>query len=109
MDEDIAVPLIVFSFILGLVWMVLGHFKWKYKQKQGHASDNSLRTSELKDLMREAVEEATEPLTMRIQALEAQLHDLKLPRLMSARKDELIDEIEQVDEEQSEPARRRVT
>ena len=111
MDEDIVIPLIVFSFILSLIWMILSHSKWKYKQQQeiARASDNSLRTSELKELMREAVEEATEPLTLQIQALEAQLRELKVPRLMPARNDALREDIDPVDEEIQEPARRRVT
>ena len=111
MDEDIVIPLIVFSFILSLIWMILSHSKWKYKQQQeiARASDNSLRTSELKELMREAVEEATEPLTMQIQALEAQLRELKVPRLMPARNDALREDIDPVDEEIQEPSRRRVT
>ena len=111
MDEDIFIPIIVFSFILSLVYMILHHSKWKYKQKQeaARAAGSSLRTSELKEIMREAVEEATAPLAERVQALEAQLRSLETPRLMPAQQDDLLDELNQTREETPEPAKRRVT
>ena len=109
MDEDIIIPIIVFSFILSLVWMILNHFRWRQKQKleATKASGNSLRTSELKDIMREAVVEATMPLADRIDALEAQLRRSDTPRLMPAQRDELLEELRQSPEEIAEPAKRR--
>ena len=77
MDEDIAIPAIVFSFILAFAWMVLGYFKSKHKL--GPSGESSLRTSELKVLMREAVEEANAPLVARIEALEDRLDTPALP------------------------------
>ena len=107
MDEDFFIPIIVFSFILSLVWMILNHSKWRYKQKEEtqRASGNSLGTSELKDLMRQAVIEANTPLAERIAALEAELR--QAPRLRPAQHDPMLEELRQTREEALEPAERR--
>ncbi len=109
MDEDFFIPIIVFSFILSLVWMILNHSKWRYKQKEEtqRASGNSLGTSELKDLMRQAVIEANTPLAERIAVLEAELRQANAPRLRPAQHDPMLEELRQTREEVPEPAERR--
>ena len=97
MDEDVLVPLIVFSFVLILIGMILNHSRWKYLQKQknkGTAEEGggSLRTSELRALIQEAVLEATMPLQQRIDTLEDLLRQERAPRLMPAREEEWTDE-----------------
>ena len=95
MDEEILVPIIVFSFILSLVWMIFNYSKWRmqHKQEAKRAAGNSLGTSELKDLMRQAVIEANMPLVERIETLEAELRRAKAPRLPSAQPDPMLDEL----------------
>jgi len=107
MDEDIFIPIIVFSFILSLVWMILNHSKWKHKQREQRASGNSLGTSELKDMMRQAVIEANIPLIERIAVLEAELRQANAPRLRPAQHDPMLEELRQTREEVPEPAERR--
>lgn len=112
MDEDIFIPIIVFSFILSLIWMILSYSKWRFQQKQETqraAAGNSLGMSELKALMREAVEEASAPLAERIEALEAEVRQASKPRLMPAQKDPLLEDVRSTREDASEPAARRVT
>jgi hypothetical protein len=111
MDEDILIPIIVFSFVLSLIWMILSYSKWRFQQKQEmqRAAGASLGTSELKALMREAVEEASAPLAERLEALEAEVRQASKPRLMPAQKDPLLDDVRATREEASEPAARRVT
>lgn len=108
MDEDFFIPIIVFSFILSLVWMILNFSKWRYTQKQetARAAGNSLGTSELKDLMRQAVLEANMPLVERIETLEAELRQAK-PRLMAAQQDPMLEEMRPTREEIPEPTERR--
>ncbi len=77
MEEEIIVPLIVFSFIALIVKMSLDFAKWKKthhsNQSLGAGSDKSLGVSELKNLISEAVMQANIPLTDRISELEDQL------------------------------------
>jgi len=107
MDEDIFIPIIVFSFILSLVWMILNHSKWKHKQREQRASGNSLGTSELKDMMRQAVIEANMPLVERIAVMEAELRQANAPRLRPAQHDPMLEELRPTREEVPEPAERR--
>ena len=109
MDEDIAIPLIIFSFFFAFTWMILNYRKWKHMHKQQvqQGSDNSMGLSELKEIMREAVEEANEPLLERIEALEAELRRTDAPRLMPAQRDEILEGLNQATAEQAEPAKRR--
>ena len=53
--EEIFIPLIVFSFIALIVKMTLDHGKWKRQHSAGvlPRSDNSLRLSELEELLEE--------------------------------------------------------
>ncbi len=74
MNFAILIPIVLFSIIALIVKWSLDHSKWKIQHRSGGAStDNSLRTSELRALIREAVEEANAPLTERVEALEARL------------------------------------
>ena len=108
MDEEIIIPIIIFSFILSLVWMILNYRKWRFQQKQEteRAASNSLGTSELKDLMRQAVLEANMPLVERIETLEAELRQATAPRLEAAQHDPMLEELHQTREEVPEPAER---
>lgn len=76
MEEEIIVPLIVFSFIALIVKMSLDFAKWKKthnSQALGPGSDKSMGVSELKHLISEAVMQANIPLVDRITELEDQL------------------------------------
>ena len=109
MDEDIVIPFLIMSFFFAMTWLILNYRKWKYLQrnKERSESDNSMGLSELKDVMREAVEEANEPLLERIEALEAELRRADAPRLMPAQRDEMLEELNQASVQQAEPAERR--
>ena len=109
MEEEIVMLVIFFSSILMLVWMILNYRKWKltHAPKRGKSEDNSLGLSELKELMREAVEEGTEPLLERIEALEEELRRVETPRLMPAQRDDMLEELNQAPAKQTEPAERR--
>ena len=110
MDEDIAIPLIIFASVLIFTWMMLNYRKWTYLQKQkgGQAGqENSMGLSELKDVLREAVAEAQEPLLERIETLEAEVRQAATPRLMPAQHDDRLGELKQSPVEQAEPAARR--
>ena len=109
MDEDIAIPLIIFSFFFAMTWMILNYRKWRFEQKQEteRSVRNSLGTSELKDLMRQAVIEANTPLLERIETLETELRQAKAPRLPAAQRDPMVEERHQTRE--AVPAKRRVS
>ena len=109
MDEDIFIPFIIFSFILAFTWMILNYRKWKHMHRQQgrQDGDNSMGLSELKHMMREAVEEANEPLLERIEALEEELRRADAPRLMPAQRDEILEELNEAAVPQTEPAERR--
>lgn len=71
MDADIFVPLIIFTFLFLSLKTFLGYRQAKLEHSPRTAEgEGSLRTSELKALIREAVEEANEPLLARLEALE---------------------------------------
>ena len=108
MDEDIVIPIIVFSFILSLVWMILNYRKWKLQHRQeNQKADSSLSLSELKEMMREAAAEANDPIIERIELMEALLRQARAPRLGPAQQDALIEEIQQEHEEAPVPSKRR--
>lgn len=94
MDEDIFVPLIVFSFILALIGMILSHSRWRLQQKMKvkENTENSLGTNELKGLILEAMHEANLPIMERIESLEKQL---RTPKLNAAPKKEFSYEEEE--------------
>ena len=106
MDEDIMVPLIIFSFFLAFTWMILNYRKWKHMHWQ-QDGENSMGLSELKHVMREAVEEANEPLLERIEALEEELRRADAPRLRPAQRDAILEELNEAAVPQTEPAERR--
>lgn len=108
MDEDIFIPLIMVTFVLTLVWMILSHQRWKLQHRgQEKAGDNSLRASELKALMQEAVEEASVPLLARIEMLEEQLHLKETPRLEAGRSELIVEETDAGQGEESLSVPRR--
>ncbi len=73
--EDILVPLIVFSFIYLTIKTILDY----KKSKRSVGSENSLGMTELRALIREAVQEATAPLVGRLEMLEEQQAEAPLP------------------------------
>jgi len=109
MDEDIVIPIIVFSFILSLVWMILNYRKWKlqHRQENQQDTDGSLSLSELKEMMREAVAESNDPLLERIELMEALLRQATAPRLGPAKQDPLLEELQQEQQEAPAPSKRR--
>ena len=80
MHPDAVILLIVLSFVLIVLKLTLSYFKAKERSQEGKAGGSSLKTSELKALVREAVEEANTPLVARIEALEGRLETPALPR-----------------------------
>ncbi len=109
MDEEIIIPIVVFSFFLLLVWMILNFLKWRIQHKQQQPEGSSLRTSELKALMREAVEEANQPLLERIEQLEEDVLQAAAPRLTPAPQDRQEGAALKAPDEEPAPASRRVT
>ncbi len=101
MDEDIAIPLIVFTFLFSMTFLVVNYLKYRVQHQKGDTTeDNSLRMSELKEVMREAVYEANAPLLARLEMLEDQVrHRRKAPRLPSASSAPLLEELEEEDEQ----------
>ena len=70
----ILIPITLFVVIAFIVKWALDHDKWKKEFEQGGSgADNSLRVSELKAMIQEAVDEANAPLVARIETLEAHL------------------------------------
>ena len=83
------IVLIVMSFVALIVRWGMDH-EMKTKQlKHGKGADNSLRLSELNEMIRNAVEEANEPLHARIAELETRLarHDRQLPPARAERRE----------------------
>ncbi len=109
MDEDIFVPFIMLTFFLILTWMILNYRKWKlmHKQEMRQSQDNSMSLDELKEMMQEIVEDSTEPLLERIEALEETIRRTETPRLMPAQRDEILEELNQTPVKETEPAERR--
>ena len=89
----VVVPLAFFGTLLLIIRWSLEYSKWKKRPYQEVASDGkSLGTGELKALIREAVEDANEPLLDRVEALEARLDTLVEAQLTAARSTPLLDE-----------------
>lgn len=72
--EPVLVILIVFSFVTIMVKMNLDYKRSKLLHQEG-GEDNSLRMSELKALIQEAVEEVAAPLHERLEALETRVDE----------------------------------
>ena len=82
MDLVFLVPVAFFATIAFIVKWSLEYSRWKRQYDQGDAPvGNSLGIGELRALIREAVEEANEPLLDRVEALEERLDTLAQPRL----------------------------
>ena len=77
--EDALIILIIFGSALIAVKLILDFNKEKYRSKAGGGS--SLTTSELKNVMREAIEEAVDS---RLERLERRLEEMEEPRLLAA-------------------------
>lgn len=82
MDEFVGLVAVVGAFSLPafIVFQVLKHRRWKIEFEQNHrriqnhvGDDNSLSMRELKNVIQDAVHDATVPLQKRIKELEAQL------------------------------------
>ena len=99
MPEEVLIVFIVFGSIVLTIRTFVSYFKWKNENK-GAGKEGSLRTSELKALIREAVEEANVPLHRRIDELEEMLDEQQRPRLMPAeREDPLLASLTEEDED----------
>ncbi len=110
MQEEIVIPIIVFSFVLAMVGMFLQYFKWrqKYRAEQGNTEGSSLRASELQAMMQEAVEDAQAPLLARIEVLQEEIR--RVGRALPPAEASLLEELPEPEEEQpAVRARRRVT
>ena len=99
--EAIFIPMIVFGFTALIVKMGLDYSKWKKIHQSGgremlrESGDNSLGVSELKSLIREAVEEANRPLARRLDRLEKGVlgkGELKVPETPPQLKEASIDD-----------------
>ena len=89
--------------------MLINYRKWKlmHKQESRQSKDNSMSLDELKEMMQEIVEDSTEPLLERVEALEEALRRTETPRLMPAQRDEMLEELNQTPVEEAQPAERR--
>ena len=97
------IPLVFFATVLLIVRWSLEHHKRRVRHRQdAESAGSSLGSSELKDLIREAVEEANEPLFDRVEALEA-----RLDRLLEPRHTPLLDEALDAYDTEPTPAARR--
>ena len=68
--EDILVPLFFFFFILAMTKMIIGYKREKRQIEMPQPVENSLRLSELRTMIQEAVREGNADLEARIEALE---------------------------------------
>lgn len=72
MELVFLIPIAALAAATFIVKWSLEYSKWKRQyDRDGSAAGNSLGTSELKTLIREAMDEANAPLVKRIEALEA--------------------------------------
>lgn len=78
--EAVFIVFIVFGFGFLTIKTLVSYAKWRGERKA--VKEGSLRTSELKQLMREAVDEANAPLHQRIDRLEGLLEEQHRPRLL---------------------------
>ncbi|MFQ5569277.1 MAG: hypothetical protein ACE5G0_06355 [Rhodothermales bacterium] len=102
------IPIFLFLCISAIVKWSLEYNKWKIQHKAGSASsDNSLRMSELKEMIHQVVEEAGSPLLKRLEAVENRLDDLEKPRLMPAHQASLLGEDLDTLEDDTVPIPRR--
>ena len=64
---------VIFSFILIVIKMGMNHSQEQERIRAGMRQDQGLKVSELRSLIREAVDEANEPLLQRMEDLEQRL------------------------------------
>lgn len=88
--------------VVTIVKMVIGYLKSKHQASQ---TPSSLTTSELYELIHDAVAEATAPLAARVEALE---HDAQIDALPPARHDLLEETDKYLPEETNAPQRQSV-
>jgi len=84
----VLIILIVFSFVAVIVKVALDHESEKKRLSQGQAADSSLKMSELKSLIREAIEEANEPIADRLSSLENRLEGKDAANLLPPAQEE---------------------
>jgi len=86
--EAVFIVFIVFGFGFLTVKTLVSFAKWRTERKA--VSEGSLRTSELKQLVRDAVDEANAPLHQRIDRLEGLLEEQQRPRLLPLEDEETV-------------------
>lgn len=83
MDEDIFIPLIIFTFILLLVKMILDHAKWKRSNGDGKKpkklAERSMSLSELEDVFQQTLDSTIAPIEARMARVEKSLRRLSTP------------------------------
>ena len=103
MDLVFLIPVAFFAAITFIVKWSLDYSRWKRQyERDDPATDNSLGTGELLALIREAVEDANEPLLDRIEALEERLDTLAQPRLTTGHAS-LLDDLPEMDQAEALP------
>ena len=78
--EAVFVVFIVFGFGFLTIKTLVSYAKWRGQRNA--IKEGSLRTSELKQIVRDAVDEANAPLHQRIDRLEGLLEEQQRPRLL---------------------------
>ncbi len=77
--EPVLIVAIIFASLIAMTKMSIDHARWKLSNRQrpelpaGSVSGESLTTSELRLLIKQAVEQANQPLRDRIDELEEEL------------------------------------
>jgi hypothetical protein len=107
--EAVFIVFIIFGFGFMTVKTLVSFAKWRTERKT--ITEGSLRTSELKQLVRDAVDEANAPLYDRIDDLEQQISAAADPPRLAARSDQilsskLLEEVEELEEVPTRPRRR---
>ena len=109
MPEEIAL-IIVVSILAGCTTAItIVRTVIKYKMGGVKKEDgSSLKTSELQTMLRAAVEEATQPLSDKIDRLEQRLKEGDAPRLLDAKSSDWLEvDEEEIADEVPQPVRRR--
>ena len=110
MQFAFVISLAFFATILLIVRWSFEHHKWRVRHRQdAESAGSSLGTSELKTLIRDAVEEANEPLLDRVEALEARLDLLVEPRHTPLLDEALDETLDAYETEAVAPRRQRIT
>ncbi len=100
MELVFLIPIAALAAATFIVKWSLEYSKWKHMQTKGDSSaENSLRMSELTEMIQEAVEEANAPLRQRLDALDERMDTLGESRVLSARQPSLLDDAFEADQE----------